>query len=762
MLRILLAAVVLSLLPTSAWSRAYYASPDADTTGTGTQTSPMRLETALAQALAPGDQVILAPGAYVGAYTIDGKHGTAAQPISIQAAVRGTANIDGSLPQFRKTNNNDWVRATPDGQAHRDEYVSVRTVTDFIRGAFLDSDPYTRLITYADLKDLRAENETFGVIYDPTSDLRCSQNSQAPSGTPRCEQAIAECSASAPPSDCFLASNGKRYRTALQGGRPYYLPHVYMGPGIWVDPSVGPNNPQKIHIRLSPTHNRIVGLADWKPPGNDPDPRRLALAISEKNMITLTIGRSSHITLKDLNIRYGGQQTAQVAGQDARPDSARPEIRNVSIVFDHVGIFASTFGIRSNYNTGLTFRDSRFDGGLPTWLFRNDAKDEYTYRDGDAAVVNVLAKQTVDALLLPGSADYGTRIEYNEFNNGHDIYVSARDLDMHHNWISNMNDEGMILDAMPKLDDGLEARGMRIYQNVIERTLNPISFAGLDADPGWMGPTRIYRNIIDLRRPVAGVRPNPSDRNHPDVWRHGSAFKSNVHPAAPYEGPYDLFQNTFLTYDRSEGPQYIHYYDHGVATKPPLNTRRVFNNIFLAFTPDSHKRYDAMSYIPLPSFPAQTDGNDYFQFGVSTPGVGRFRYSNDGIGAGCPFDLPPGGSPSPCYFASLAAFRTSELFELSKTRYRPGYEAFGLELDPLFERMSGDGQVGDNDDLRLTSRSPLIRAGVRLPVDLGALDPLAPTPPSLPEPAPRPDIGAIPYGSPALQVGVEGRRRFPR
>jgi len=44
---------------------------------------------------------------------------------------------------------------------------------------------------------------------------------------------------------------------------------------------------------------------------------------------------------------------------------------------------------------------------------------------------------------------------------------------------------------------------------------------------------------------------------------------------------------------------------------------------------------------------------------------------------------------------------------------------------------------------------------VTLPDDLRALDPLASS-------IGNPDIGCYPYGSEPLQVGVDGRRRFPQ
>jgi hypothetical protein len=63
------------------------------------------------------------------------------------------------------------------------------------------------------------------------------------------------------------------------------------------------------------------------------------------------------------------------------------------------------------------------------------------------------------------------------------------------------------------------------------------------------------------------------------------------------------------------------------------------------------------------------------------------------------------------------------------------------------------------DDLRLSPDSPARGAGVALPADLQALDSAvaADTPPI----PPSRDIGCYVFGSTPLQVGVNGRRRFP-
>ena len=107
-------------------------------------------------------------GVYVESVRIADKHGTGARPIVVRSYPGEHACIDGSLPQFRTLNNDDWQpvddRGNAAGPPHSEEYVSQRPLTGFVRGVFLDWSPYTRLITYSRLEDLRAENETFAAI----------------------------------------------------------------------------------------------------------------------------------------------------------------------------------------------------------------------------------------------------------------------------------------------------------------------------------------------------------------------------------------------------------------------------------------------------------------------------------------------------------------------------------------------------------------------------------------------------------------------
>jgi hypothetical protein len=301
----------------------------------------------------------------------------------------------------------------------------------------------------------------------------------------------------------------------------------------------------------------------------------------------------------------------------------------------------------------------------------------------------------------------------------------------HHNWIHNLNDDAMIVDSVVTTD-------LEVFQNVIMKSLEAIGFAGREAG----GARKIYRNLIDLRSPTAGIRPRPAghivgkndENNDGSVFRFGQLYKSN-----PPDGPLDLFQNTCLVANRSglAGIQHYRLSEGGM--------RRSFNNIFVDVDPDPKAGGDyATALLPSPTFLGPTDGNCFFQLsGEPRP---LLRYLGYDI-ATTPFKF---GS-----FTNLDALRgppPSTYFTHSMTLYGPGYEANSIEGDPGFRLIAPDGIPQFNDDLRLRSDGRARQKGVVLE-DVGIDDPLAPQG--------SPDIGCYEFDQPGLQVGVDGRRQFP-
>jgi hypothetical protein len=529
----------------------------------GTITKPFRTVARGLSVLQAGDVLSLRGGVHVQPETLRVAflNGTAAAPIVIRSAPTEHAYIDGGAPEFRRVNNDDWEPVP--GQPG--EYVSRRTFTDHIRGTFLDRNPYTRLVTYSNLNDFRAQNETFDKITLPV----CAPGQQDDCD-PRPGPDVVEFECPAVP--C----------TPLG----YRNPWVYLGPGIWIDPAVSAANPRKVHIRLSHTHNNVPGRADYT---GETDPRRVALAITQEDQQALSIAAASHIRFENLTIRHGGDYTVAMTGA-----------ATANITFDHVRFFASTHAIRMGLVTDTTFQHCEFNGGVPTWLFRSDQKAVYTFVDNGVPITNNLGNRTSRVLMIPNRNNIRTTIKHSEFINAHDLYLGGQDAVFHHNWINNLNDEGLFLDSADSVNT-------RVYQNVILRTLSPISFAG--GQDG--GHQYIYRNLIDVRAPTAGIRPKFTGDQ--DVWRFGNTFKSN----SP-DGPYDVFQNTFLVYDQQGQASYLHY-----RNMQDLAARRSFNNVFVAVNPNPESDA-AITFVPTPAFPGPTDGNNYHRIGQTTAPPYRF------------------------------------------------------------------------------------------------------------------------------------------
>jgi hypothetical protein len=256
------------------------------------------------------------------------------------------------------------------------------------------------------------------------------------------------------------------------------------------------------------------------------------------------------------------------------------------------------------------------------------------------------------------------------------------------------------------------------------------------------GPWFIYRNLIDLRQPTAGKRPQSGA--DPDVFRFGNTFKSNEDPDP--DGPFDLFQNTFLVARQHDQATYLHY-----ASDLSPYMRRSFNNIFVAVNPPGTNSDKAITFLPTPVFPGPTDGNLYHRFGEQSHVAFRaLAYDLD-------IHYPR------ATYATLEDFYCSPHFEQSKAQYAPGYEANSRLADPKFRKIAPDGSFSPTDDLRVRANSPARSIAVNLPPDLRALDEADEAlnqPAALPSPQPQP-AGCYRRDNKRMKVGVRGRRKFP-
>jgi hypothetical protein len=403
---------------------------------------------------------------------------------------------------------------------------------------------------------------------------------------------------------------------------------MYMGPGIWFDLKT-----KLLRIRLSHTRHNFPR---WPAYTGITDPRQLRLANCE------------------------------------------------NLEFDHVNIRGGTNAIRFEvdgdlHNDRIVFHDCEIDGGMPTWFFRSDRKDGYSFvpatiQNATEADVrpNPLGSATSNALLSSRRNANGTEVHHCELVNAHDICLFGQGMRFHHNWVNNINDDALFMGSTDAATDDLW-----IYRNVVTKVLTTLSFASKTP----LGQVRIFRNLFDIREPILGIRPRSEDDINP--LRQGLLYKSN----GP-EGPIDLWHNTCLVLNA--GSSTIDHPAVGYTvfkTNPPnAGQRRSYNNIFVAAYPDSGITR-AIAYLPLASFDGPTDGNLYERIGPEdTDGEDRF--------------LVTAGDPN--HFATLKDYNIAN----------EPWEDNGILANPLFRSFNNDTGFPDpeNDDLRPRHKSGANRA----------------------------------------------------
>ena len=263
-------------------------------------------------------------------------------------------------------------------------------------------------------------------------------------------------------------------------------------------------------------------------------------------------------------------------------------------------------------------------------------------------------------------------------------------MELHHSYIADINDDFLFV--------GTTAVNLRVHHNVVERVL---TFLNVTVD-ATSGPVRVYRNLVDLRRPVLGRRPHPRpsilegipvpgddeddvvietfDELDLSLPRLGMFFKTDKDEADP---ELDIFQNTMLVANQTRVAAFPHFFKYNNLTR-----RRVFNNIFVAFLSNASHDKPIMA-LPLPHAYSITDGNAYLRVGAAT----RKRFLREGFGDG------------PTEYDTLEQMRDDmPYFEASQGVYSPGYERRGIDEPPGFRTLAPwplDEVVRPPEDLRL-------------------------------------------------------------
>jgi hypothetical protein len=567
-------------------------------------------------------------------------------PITIRSYPGEQAVLDGGLREFLEAPADAWV---PEPKGGPGEFRSARphkNIRDVI-GLFGDS--LIGLQTYWHAADLRAGNELW--VDDPDK-------------------------------------------------KQMVLP-VYCGPGLWYDKQTG-----YIHVRLAHTHTKNPQVADYR---GETDPRKLPLIISAFNSVPLFVDQAMHVRFQDLVIRGGGLNTVVLQF-------------GVDLEFDNVTVFGGTYCLRCRSTGPLRMVNSALHGMIPPWAWRSE-NGLYTYTpreydpfvppDPKANVRNIARLPTHAVLVTEGSYEFEVfyyphnhdwDIAHCEFTDGHDgVYLSGSNIRFHHNWVDNMQDDGIYLSSpTPYYSDQI-----RVYQNLITRVLSALSCHSYGG-PG--GNTFVYRNIVDLRQGVHFDRPSPK-KPEGDI----AAFHIFLTHGSDLLGIESLhfYQNTFISPAHSDG-----YAMRTWVSTSSRTTRRVFNNLFVYL--NGYRGPDAAR---APEHDIQIDGNLHW----------------------CPL---PGAKPAADY---LEKVRQCPASQKNKAKYSPGWEANSFVADPRFAAFNPSAAA--KADYRLEKDSPAIGKGIVLPKDYE--DPLRPPGNS------RPDIGALPLGTEPPRFGRQGRVTLP-
>jgi len=658
-----------------------------------------------------GGTVHLHGGHYVESVRLE-QFGEGGQEMVVRADGGAEIFIDSMLPEFLVPEGPDdhWYEVIPPDGAFMGEYYWRRPYMapgddeDAGRvqlGAFLDEPVHTRLVSYDRIEDLTATNQNWPDLH---------KGDDLPQEINRVWRAI--------------PGQPGMYRPE-SGERPHYRPWVYMGPGIWFDKF----GDRRIHIRLSPTTNNIPGWPDYDPETTDPNQVRLALC--KVGDYAIFLRRVSHIRFENLTLRFGNPDTVRLNSC-------------ADIVFDHCRIRSGSRALflLSDHgpNENIKVEHCEIDGGIPTWMFRSDRKDNYVFSTGDdppdtaTATLDELSEDnlgyaTSGVQLSSNTKDcVGMVVHHCEIFNAHDSYVFGERMEFHHNWVHNLNDDGIALSAKAG------TKNAKIYCNVMTQCLTGLSFAPQKK----VGPVHIYGNLFDLREPTLGRRPTGGEV--PDSLRQGQFFKDGAN-----EGSIFLFHNTCLVFDpgakgddREDLNRAGFSYYATIGTSDP---RPAYNNIFVAaFT--SAENLKPIAYLPPDGF-GPSDGNTYLRIpkDATVPNFIVLRKVGDD-------DVTDDFS-----FLDLDAYQ--EQYWLNDEAHE--YEHEGQLGDPgfkSFDIVTGRPRRGDDLRLRFHQKSPAKGTAVEMPEELTdmyrAATGTVPT-----------DRGCYPYTGARLQVGVDGRMVYP-
>jgi hypothetical protein len=401
----------------------------------------------------------------------------------------------------------------------------------------------------------------------------------------------------------------------------------------------------------------------------------------------------------DAVLRANGIRNVKVQGIVLRGGTGSPLVEvygSQGVHLDHLTVFGGFPGLLVSAAKDVRVTHSAFRGLAAPWSGRAHMK----YYGTASYVVVFQNHQPINESI---------ELAWCEFTDGHDFaflrYV--KNLQFHHNLVDNFNDDG--LECGPKLRN----HSMFLYQNRIGACLGVLQQHENDRDesPAGHDPGSgafLFRNVFDQRAGVYYSLPRKADPTGAFLHSEGHFISDHGSPVYPV---LRVYHNTLL---RRTGVQRDSFL-FGLGARGLDRTERdVLNNLFV-----------------------QTDRVP----GVNFTGVKQGRDLREGGNLLWGMKEGPTLKRDP-----FARFRASALFADSRKRYPPGWTTHDRIADPKLVRLTADSSPAD---LRLQADSPAVNAGQPVPADWP--DPLRAADRGAP------DIGALPQGSEAWGVGVDGR-----
>lgn len=595
--------------------------------------------------LKPGDTLYLRGGVYYEQSSLT-RSGTSESPITIASYPGELAIIDGSLREFTEHPQDSWE---PFAGGADNEFVSKKT--------FPNTDAR------------RAPTQFLPGSWEPMWGIEDER--------PLVLGHFA---------DSMLPLHGYRFLSDLRAKNEFWIGSkkenetgLYCGPGTWFNRETG-----RIHIRLA--HHQLDGLGSSAYRG-ETDPRKLPLIIAAGfGDDVLRVTGIKHVRLQGLVFRGAtGSPMINIYGSS-------------DIELDHVTVFGGFPGLMINASQNIRVQHSAFRGLAAPWTSRAHMK----YRGTPSYQI-----------ILKNDQPLNENIEFawSEFTDDHDFaFVRwARNLQFHHNFVDNFNDDG--LECGAKLRD----HTLFIFQNRIGGVLSPFTQHEIDKDesPIDHNPQAgvfVFRNVFDFRAGTYRSPPTQSDPRGAYLCEEGHLAGDHGSPVWPVM---HFYHNTFVR----ETPVFRDNFLFGLAVMGLRQSERnVFNNIFVQI-----QKVPGVNFVALKQAERLREGGNILW----------------GIADGPKLQGDP-----------FAKFRASALFKASQQHDPDGWTTHDRIVDPKFIRLAADGSRR-SDDLQLLKDSPAINTGRSVPIDWP--DPLRSSD------SDRPDVGAIPFGAKAWPIGIDGR-----